>query len=110
VARGVRDFRTAAAGHHLANAAATRFNSSLTLSQVALNEPLGPEVFRVEIPPSADGSTLDELRHARPGVAKIKPSLRVLGARDRRLSRSATIFQSIALHEPDDPGGARTFR
>jgi hypothetical protein len=52
----------------LVNAGGTRFNLSLTLTQVALNEPLGPEVFRVEIPPSAERITLDELRHARPGV------------------------------------------
>jgi hypothetical protein len=53
---------------HLANAGGARFDLSLTLSQVALNEPLGPEVFRVEIPASAARITLDELRHARPGV------------------------------------------
>jgi len=45
-----------------------RFDLSLTLSQVTLNEPLGPEVFRVQIPQSAEPITLDELRHARPGV------------------------------------------
>jgi hypothetical protein len=45
-----------------------RFDLSLTLSQVSVNVPLGPEVFRVEIPRSADPITLDELRHARPGV------------------------------------------
>jgi hypothetical protein len=45
-----------------------RFDLSLTLSQVALNEPLGAEVFRVQIPRSAAPITLDELRHARPGV------------------------------------------
>jgi hypothetical protein len=45
-----------------------RFDLSLTLSQVSLNEPLGSEVFRVQIPRSADPITLDELRHARPGV------------------------------------------
>jgi hypothetical protein len=45
-----------------------RFDLSLSLSQVSVNEPLGPEVFRVEIPRSADPITLDELRHARPGV------------------------------------------
>jgi len=45
-----------------------RFDLSLTLSQVSLNEPLGPEVFRVEVPRSAEPITLDELRHARPGV------------------------------------------
>jgi hypothetical protein len=45
-----------------------RFDLSLTLSQVSVNEPLGPEVFRVQIPASAAPITLDELRHARPGV------------------------------------------
>ena len=45
-----------------------RFDLSLTLSQVSVNEPLGPEVFRVQIPRSAAPITLDELRHARPGV------------------------------------------
>jgi len=45
-----------------------RFDLSLALSQVSLNEPLGPEVFRVQIPPSAAPITLEELRHARPGV------------------------------------------
>jgi hypothetical protein len=45
-----------------------RFDLNLSLSQVSLNEPLGAEVFRVEIPPSAEPITLDELRHARPGV------------------------------------------
>jgi hypothetical protein len=45
-----------------------RFDLSLALSQVSVNEPLGPEVFRVQIPPSAAPITLDELRHARPGV------------------------------------------
>jgi hypothetical protein len=45
-----------------------RFDLRLTLSQVSLNQPLGAEVFRVEIPRSADPITLDELRHARPGA------------------------------------------
>jgi len=45
-----------------------RFDLTLTLSQVSLNEPLGPVVFRVQIPRSARPITLDELRHARPGV------------------------------------------
>jgi outer membrane lipoprotein-sorting protein len=45
-----------------------RIDLNLSLSQVSLNEPLGAEVFRVEIPPSAEPITLDELRHARPGV------------------------------------------
>ena len=45
-----------------------RFDLTLTLTQVTLNGPLGPEVFRVQIPRSAAPITLDELRHARPGV------------------------------------------
>jgi hypothetical protein len=53
---------------HLASADPKRFDLSLTLAQVALNEPLGPEVFRVEIPPSAERISIDDLRHARPGV------------------------------------------
>jgi hypothetical protein len=53
---------------HLVSADSKRFNLNLTLSQVALNEALGPEVFRVEIPRSAERISLDDLRHARPGV------------------------------------------
>jgi len=52
----------------LASLDGKRFDLRLTLSQVALNEPLGPDVFRVEIPRSAERITLDDLRHARPGV------------------------------------------
>lgn len=46
------------------------FDLTLTLSQTETNVPLGPEVFRVEIPRSAEPITLDELRHARPGIRK----------------------------------------
>jgi len=53
---------------HLASADRARFNLSLTLSQVALNESLGAEVFRVDVPRSAERITVDDLRHARPGV------------------------------------------
>jgi hypothetical protein len=53
---------------HLVSADGTRFDLSLTLSQVALNETLGPDVFRVEVPPSARPMSLEELQHARPGV------------------------------------------
>jgi alpha-ketoglutarate-dependent taurine dioxygenase len=42
----------------------------LTLSQVELNTPLGPDVFRVQIPRDADPITIDELRRARPGLRK----------------------------------------
>ena len=45
-----------------------RFNIQLTLSQVETNVPLGPEVFRVDVPRGAQPITIDELRHARPGV------------------------------------------
>jgi hypothetical protein len=44
------------------------FDVTLALSQVDTNVPLGPEVFRVEIPSGTQPITLDELRHARPGV------------------------------------------
>jgi hypothetical protein len=44
------------------------FDLTLALSQVETNVPLGADVFRVQIPPSAAPITLDELRHARPGV------------------------------------------
>lgn len=51
-----------------ARAASESFDLTLALSQVDTNVPLGPEVFRVEIPRTATPITLDELRHARPGV------------------------------------------
>jgi len=44
------------------------FDLTLALSQVDTNVPLGAEVFRVEVPRSAQPITLDELRHARPGI------------------------------------------
>jgi hypothetical protein len=44
------------------------FDLTLALSQVETNVPLGPEVFRVDVPRTAQPITLDELRHARPGV------------------------------------------
>jgi len=44
------------------------FDLRLALSQVETNVPLGPEVFRVEIPPSAAPITVDELRRARLGI------------------------------------------
>jgi len=44
------------------------FDLRLALSQVETNIALGPEVFRVQIPPDADPITLEELRRARPGV------------------------------------------
>lgn len=49
---------------------ASRFDLRLTLSQVELNTPLGPDVFRVQIPRDADPITIDELRRARPGIRK----------------------------------------
>jgi len=44
------------------------FDLTLALSQVETNVPLEPEVFRVEIPRSAEPITLDELRRARLGI------------------------------------------
>ena len=49
-------------------AAGAAFDVTLAVSQVDTNVPLGPEVFRVDIPRTAQPITLDELRHARPGV------------------------------------------
>lgn len=46
------------------------FDVTLALSQLETNVPLGAEVFRVDIPRTAQPITLDELRHARPGVRK----------------------------------------
>jgi len=48
-----------------------RFNIQLTLSQVETNVPLGPEVFRVDVPGSAERITLEELRRSG-GVAPAK--------------------------------------
>ena len=53
---------------HLASDDRARFDLSLTLSQVALGEALGADVFRVEVPRSAERITVDDLRHARAGV------------------------------------------
>ena len=49
-------------------AGAGAFDLTLVLSQVETNVPLGPEAFRIEVPRTAQTITLDELRHARPGV------------------------------------------
>jgi hypothetical protein len=47
-----------------------RFDLRLALSQVDINTALGDDVFRVQIPRSAQPMALDELRNARPGVRK----------------------------------------
>jgi hypothetical protein len=39
---------------------------TVTLSQVDINEPLGPSVFQVDVPPDAKPLTLEELRQAGP--------------------------------------------
>jgi hypothetical protein len=44
------------------------FDLTLRLTQVETNVPLEAPVFRVDVPRSASPITLDELRHARPGV------------------------------------------
>jgi len=56
---------------HIASAdseSAGTYELDLSLSQVETNVPLGADVFRVDVPRSAEPMTLDELRHARPGV------------------------------------------
>ena len=53
---------------HLRGNGQEAFDLTLALSQVETNVPLGPEVFRVDIPPSADPITVDELRRARLGI------------------------------------------
>jgi len=50
----------------LASVDGKRFDLRLRLSQVEVNAPLGPEVFRVQIPPDADPITLEELRRSGP--------------------------------------------
>jgi hypothetical protein len=49
-----------------------RFNIQLTLSQVDTNAALGPEVFRVDVPPDAERITIADLRRsgARPAKAR----------------------------------------
>jgi hypothetical protein len=54
----------------LASSDRQRFDLRLVLSQVEVNTPLGPQVFAIEIPPGTAPITIDELRHARPGVRK----------------------------------------
>ena len=46
------------------------FDLTLALTQVEINVPLDADVFRVQIPKTAQPITLEELRHARPGVRK----------------------------------------
>jgi len=48
--------------------AGERFNLQLALSQVETNTPLDAAAFRVDVPRDAVPITLDELRHARPGL------------------------------------------
>jgi len=50
----------------LASADGKRFDLRLKLSQLEMNARLGPEVFRVQIPPDAEPITLDELRRSGP--------------------------------------------
>ncbi len=51
-----------------AGMASKSFDVRLALSQVETNTTLGPEVFRVQIPPGTEPITIDELKRARPGV------------------------------------------
>src|SRR5258708_909525 len=52
----------------LLSLARDRFDLRLNLSQVDINATLGADVFRVQVPSTAVPITLDELKHARPGV------------------------------------------
>jgi hypothetical protein len=47
-----------------------RFDLRLALSQVDLNPTLGSDVFHVDVPRTAQPMTVEELRHARPGLRK----------------------------------------
>ncbi len=49
--------------------AAGRFDLRLSLSQVALNDTLGADVFRLQVPADAAPITLDELRRSAPWAA-----------------------------------------
>jgi len=55
---------------HLVSTPAGRFDLQLELSQVELNVPLGPEVFQVKVPASAETIGVDELRRSGPLGAK----------------------------------------
>ena len=61
-----RSIRVTTAGNNRPKDAA--FDLTLALSQVETNVPLGDDVFRIEIPPSAVPITVDELRRARLGL------------------------------------------
>jgi len=52
----------------LTSADGRRFDLRLALSQVEVNPSLGADAFTVQVPPTAQPITLDELRHSRPGV------------------------------------------
>jgi hypothetical protein len=51
---------------HLASTPSERFDLQLSLSDVDLNVPLGPETFRVQIPSGTAPMTIDELRTSGP--------------------------------------------
>jgi hypothetical protein len=55
---------------HLISTPGGRFDLQLDLSQVELNVPLGPDVFRVEVPASAEAISVEELRRSGPLGAK----------------------------------------
>jgi hypothetical protein len=62
-----RDFLDGLPGTlRLVGAGDDRFDLRLTLSQVSVNEPLGPEVFEVRMPAGATPISLEELRRSAP--------------------------------------------
>ena len=100
---------------------AARFDLRSALSQVEMNAPLGPDVFEVKVPPSAQPITLDELQRSGDGVRPAQSNERrvTAGRRSGRSRRSTsrcacwasrhdgyhelrTVFQSIALHDTLD--------
>jgi hypothetical protein len=55
---------------HLVSADGRRFDLRLGLSQVEVNAPLGPDVFEMKVPASAQPITLEELRRSGPMAAQ----------------------------------------
>jgi hypothetical protein len=51
---------------HLTSTPSARFDLQLTLSDVELNVPIGPETFRVQIPADTTPLTIEELRNGGP--------------------------------------------
>ena len=66
------------------------FDLRLALSQVETNVPLDPDVFRVQIPKSADPITLEELKQVGP-FPPPRPLARVVGVKKDELRQSGPL-------------------